>query len=223
MIDRALALRYMGWRGEPDERMSALLDECERELLAAARPRFVWRIFDIARSEGGLSLSGCDFSLFGNDIARHLDGCSKAAITAATLSADTDRLLRRLQLSDSVKGVAADALASVFAEETSEEARRAVLAETEGMSATWCYAAGYGDFPLETARQLLIAVDAERRIGLSCTGSNMLTPQKSIVGVVGLTSRLPPKTAPAEAARAAICARPAVSGTAGADAVERYS
>lgn len=191
MIDRALTLRYMGWRGEPDERLSTLLDECERELLAAARPRFVWRIFDVVRSEDGISLSGCDFSLSGNDIARHLDGCGRAAVTAATLSADTDRLLKRLQLSDSAKGIAADALASVFAEETSEQARRAVLAEADGMSATWCYAAGYGDFPLETARQLIAAVDAERRIGLSCTGSNMLTPQKSVVGVVGLTAKAP--------------------------------
>lgn len=189
MIDRALALRYMGWRGEPDERLTALLDECERELLAAARPRFVWRIFDIVRSEGGISLSECGFSLSGSDIARHLEGCDKAAVTAATLSADTDKLLKRLQLSDIAKGIAADALASVFAEETSEQARRAVLAEMAGCSATWCYAAGYGDFPLETARQLIAVVDAERRIGLSCTGSNMLTPQKSVVGVVGLSRR----------------------------------
>lgn len=191
MIDRALALRYMGCRGEPDERLAALLDECERELLAAARPRFVWRIFDIVRSGGGISLSGCGFSLTGNDIARHLDGCERAAVTAATLSADTDRLIRRLQLSDAAKGIAADALASVLAEETSERARLAVLAEADGLSATWCYAAGYGDFPLETARLLIAAVDAERRIGLSCTASNMLTPQKSVVGVVGLAEKAP--------------------------------
>ena len=88
MISRAEALRYMGVHGEPDERLTALIDECETDLLAAARPRFVWRIFDIVRSEGEISLSGCDFSLIGSDIARHLEGCTKAAVTAATLSAD---------------------------------------------------------------------------------------------------------------------------------------
>ena len=101
MINRTEALRYMGWRGEPDEHISALLNECEAELLKAARPRFVWRVFDIERSEGGITLSGCDFLLAGSDIARHLDGCAKAAVAAATLSADADRLLKRLQLSDS--------------------------------------------------------------------------------------------------------------------------
>lgn len=187
MIGRAEALRYMGVRGEPDERLAALLDECEAELLAAARPRFVWRIFDIERSEGGISLSGCGFSLPGSDIARHLNGCRKAAVTASTLSSDADRLLKRLQLSDGAKAMAADALASVLAEQVSEQARQAVLNEMGGYSATWCYAAGYGDFPLEVMPLLIIAVDAERRIGISCTGSNMITPQKSIVGVVGLS------------------------------------
>ena len=187
MIGRAEALRYMGVRGEPDERLTALLDECETELLAAARPRFVWRIFDIVRSESEISLSGCDFSLIGGDIARHLEGCAKAAVTAATLSADADRLLKRLQLSDGAKAVAADALASVLAEQTSEQARQAVLSEMTGYSATWCYAAGYGDFPLEQAAQLLTAVDASRKIGVTCTSSNMMTPQKSIVGIVGLS------------------------------------
>lgn len=191
MIDRALALRYMGVRGEPDERLSALVDECEEELLKAARPRFVWRVFDIERSEGEISLSGCGFSLLGSDIARHLENCPKAAVIAATLSADVDRLLKRLQLSDSAKAVAADALASVLAEQTSEQARQAVLSEMQGYYATWCYAAGYGDFPLEQAAQLLTAVDAYRKIGVSCTSSKMMTPQKSIVGVVGL-SETPP-------------------------------
>lgn len=187
MINRAEALRYMGVRGDPDERLTALIDECETELLATARPRFVWRIFDIVRSESEISLSGCDFSLVGSDIARHLEGCTKAAVTAATISADADRLLKRLQLSDGAKGMTADALASVLAEQTSELARQAVLDKMTGHSATWCYAAGYGDFPLDQAAQLLTAVDASRKIGVTCTSSNMLTPQKSIVGIVGLS------------------------------------
>lgn len=190
MINRAETLRYMGVRGgsgELDERLTALLDECEAELLKTARPRYVWRIFDIERSEGGISLSGCDFLLVGSDIARHLAGCSKAAITAATLSADVDRLLKRLQLFDTAKAVAADALASVFAEETSEQARQAVLQEMPGYYATWCYASGYGDFPQYQTVQLLTAVDASRKIGINVTSSNIMTPQKSIVGVIGLS------------------------------------
>lgn len=193
MINKAEALRYMGVRGglgelgETGERLSLLLDECETELLKAANPRYIWRIFDIKRSEGGISLLGCDFLLVGNDIARHLDGCEKAAITAATLSAEVDRLLKRLQLFDTAKAVAADALASVLAEETSERARQAVLTEMPGYYATWCYASGYGDFPQFQTVQLLTAVDASRKIGINVTSSNIMTPQKSIVGVVGFS------------------------------------
>lgn len=187
MIDRTLALRYMGWRGEPDERISALMDDCETELLKAVKPRFVWRVFDISRTGSGIELSGCGFTLTGKDIARHLNGCTKAAITAATLSADADKLLKRLQLEDSAKALVADAMASVLAEEVSETAREEILREMNGYSATWCYAAGYGDLPLEITPMLIAAADASRKIGISCTGSNMMTPQKSIAGVIGLS------------------------------------
>lgn len=186
-VRRADALRYMGHLGAPDERMSSLIDECESELLKTARPQFVWRAFDIVREEGAPVLSGCDFSLSGEDIAKHLGGCEKTAVICATLSADTDRLLRRLEVGDSARALITDALASAMTEQVSELAINDVLANMEGFCATWCYGAGYGDFPLETAPLLLSAVDAGRRIGVYCTEGSTMTPRKSIVGVVGLS------------------------------------
>lgn len=187
-INRAEALRYMGHHAEPDERLSAVMDECEAGLLACAAPRYVWRVFDVVRENGELSLSGCDFPLVGEDIAKHIDGCDKAAVLAVTLSASVDRFLKMQTLADGIKGLASDAMASVFVEQVSEQAQREVLAGMSGYSATWCYAAGYGDFPIEILPRLVECVDATRKIGVSCTASNMLTPQKSIVGIVGLST-----------------------------------
>ena len=62
-INRAEALRYMGYTKEPDERISAVIDECERDLIKEARPQFVWRVFNILRTERNLVLSDCDFEL----------------------------------------------------------------------------------------------------------------------------------------------------------------
>ncbi len=36
-INRSEALRYMGYNGEPDERISAQIGECEKALLKEAR------------------------------------------------------------------------------------------------------------------------------------------------------------------------------------------
>ena len=190
-IDRENALRYMGYREAPDERTTALIDKCEERLLKAAVPRCLWRLFDIERepnnSGDGLRLSGCGFALEGKSIREHLEGCSKAAVIVATLSADIDRFLKKEALKDKLTGLILDALASVLVEQTSERGRSEVLEVPDGISGTWIFAAGYGDFPLETNRFLIDCVDAGRRIGVSCTDSYMLIPQKTIVGIMGVS------------------------------------
>lgn len=180
------AFRYMGLRGEPDPSILAETQRCEKRLLEAAKPRYVSRVFDIMRSGNELRFSGCDFTLEGESIARHLEGCSKAAVIAATLSADADRFLKKAALEDGLTGLVSDALASAYVEQVLERARAEVIDST-GMYCTWCFAAGYGDFPPETVRDLIGCADAGRRIGLSVTASNMLTPQKSIAAVAGLS------------------------------------
>lgn len=187
-INRAEALRYMGHHAEPDERLCVVMDECEVGLLACAAPRWVWRVFDLVRENGALFLSGCDFLLVGEDIAGHVDGCDKAAVLAVTLSASVDRFLKMQTLGDGLRGLVSDAMASVLVEQVSGQAQREILAGMSGYNATWCYAAGYGDFPLEILPKLVECADAVRKIGVSCTASNMLTPQKSIVGIVGLST-----------------------------------
>lgn len=185
-INRLEALRYMGYKEQPDERISATIDECERELLKEARPQFVWRVFDVQRSGRTLSLSDCDFPLEGKNIAEHLRGCEKAAVICATLSSDTDRYMKKLDVSDSMKAVITDALANALVEQVAEEARKDVLNNMSGYSTTWLYGAGYGDFPIQSAPLLIASVDAVRKIGVCCTATHMLTPRKTIIGVVGL-------------------------------------
>lgn len=186
-INREDALRYMGFREAPDERTSALIDRCEEQLLNAAKPRYVWRVFDLERSDGELRLSGCGFALEGESVRGHLKDCTKAAVIAATLSADADRFLKKAALEDGLTGLVCDALASAYAEWILEQARAEALERMEGFSGTWVFAAGYGDFPLEAARFLVECVDAGRKIGVSCTDSSMLIPQKTIVGIMGLS------------------------------------
>ncbi len=189
-VDRENALRYMGFKTEPDERMTREIDECEKTLLEFSRPKYVWRAFDIIR-ENGLRLAGCGFELVGADIANHLSGCEKAAVIAGTLGADTDRLIKRLGVGDSLKAVICDALASAYIEQIMEQARREISEQLQ-TSVSWSYAAGYGDFPVDMNSKLVECVDAARKIGLSVTGFGMFTPSKSIVGISGLSDTANP-------------------------------
>lgn len=190
-INRADALRYMGFRGleTVDERTSALVDECEKKLLEAAKPRFVSRVFDIFRDGERLFLGENGVELLGEDIRNHLKSCEKAAVVCSTLSADTDKFLKKQELSDALSGLICDGLASAYAETVSERALSDLLGQMTGYSATWIFAAGYGDFPLAQVSELLALVDAGRKIGVTCLASGMLTPCKTIVGVAGLSEK----------------------------------
>lgn len=184
-INRAEALRYMGYTHEPDERISAVIDQCEQELLKEARPQFVWRVFNIQRSGREIFLSDCDFELEGHDIAEHLRGCDKAAVVCSTLSSSADRFLKKLDVSDSMK-----ALLPTQHSKAARAGQRGGASghhnNMPGYATTWCYGAGYGDFPIECAPLLIASVDAVRKIGVCCTATHMLTPRKTIIGVIGL-------------------------------------
>ena len=49
------------------------------------------------------------------------------------------------------------------------------------------FSPGYADFPLTCQPALLRALEAGKRIGLTVTGANMLSPTKSVTAVIGLS------------------------------------
>lgn len=193
IINRDDAYRYMGIR-EPfsenvDEKTAEVADKCEAELLSAVKPRFTWRVFDIIRNENGIFPEGCDFMLEGESIEKHLEGCEKLAIVCSTLSADCDKFIAKMSVCGALEMLVSDALASAYIEQISENALSDLLEKNAGYSSTWIFGAGYGDFPLEVLPKLIAAADATRKIGVSTTAANTLTPSKSIVGIAGLSKK----------------------------------
>ena len=83
-------LRYMGT--PPDQAgadLRALVEQCAREVISAARPRWAYRVFDLTPEAEGVRLD-CGLLLPGEDLKRHLRGCRRAALFCATLSAQVD-------------------------------------------------------------------------------------------------------------------------------------
>ena len=80
-IDRSEALKYLGCRGGavPADAEADIV-RCERLLLREARPRVVWRRFDLT-ADG--TLAGTGFCPEGKDIRAHLSGCGAAVLMAA--------------------------------------------------------------------------------------------------------------------------------------------
>lgn len=90
-LNRKEAIRYLGGAGiSLNYRMDVLMDECEKEILKTAEPRFLY----VERK------APFDDILLGNDIKKHLEGCHTAVMMCATIGSEIDKLIRISQISD---------------------------------------------------------------------------------------------------------------------------
>lgn len=187
-IDREQALRYMSYKGGAisDTALSEL-EECERKLLETIRPVCVYRVFKIngffpLTLENGLVLEG-------KDLSEHLEGCEYAALFAATVGADVDMLIRRLQITDMAESVMTDALASAAAEQAADLAEEEIRKSLPGKFFTWRYSPGYGDLPLTVQPKLLNVLNAGKTAGIVLQKENMMSPMKSVTAVIGISEK----------------------------------
>lgn len=194
---KAEVLRYLGWRRQNvPEDISGMVDECIALMRDTTEPRHIAREFDIHPAAGGISINGTGLVLPGEDIKRHLSGCGKAVLIAATLGAAADTLIRRWERSDLTRTLTLDACASQLIEEGCDGIERQIRAEASvsGNMITRRYSPGYGDFALEVQPDILGILDAGRRIGLTCTESFILLPRKSVTAVIGIGEDLAEST-----------------------------
>ena len=188
-IDRAEALRYMGFRGqELDSRTLERIDAMRRACLRDAQPDYTWAVYDLERDEKGIRLHGTDVYLTGGDIAKHLDGAKKCALMAATLGHRCDLAVRRLEARSITDAVIYNACTVALIESVSDRCQRELGAKIapEGLYVNGRYSPGYGDFPLDFQKALLSLTGADVRLGITLTEGLLMLPRKSVTAVLGL-------------------------------------
>lgn len=172
-VDQSEALRYLGYSdqeipGELAARIDAAIELCER----VSRPMWAYRVVD---GPGPIA------------------GASAVAFLACTIGFGFDREARRLAASgeEAVEAVVFDAAGSSLVEACADacelEVHRAAAAE--GLFAGQRMSPGYGDLPLAFSDDIVRALDAGKRLGVSLTESGLLVPQKSVTALVGLFER----------------------------------
>lgn len=184
--------RYLGYHGQlPDSVTAETTKRCAEKLRAAMRPRMLYAEFPLSFQPGGVRLDSCGLSLPGRDIAAHLEGCGKAVLFCATLSVQTDRLIRSTQIVDMTAGLVMDCCATAAIEQLCDDGEIVIKKSYAGSYFTSRYSPGYGDLPLEIQNDFLNVLDAPRKIGLCATDSSILVPRKSVTAILGI-SAVPP-------------------------------
>ena len=177
MVDGEL-LRYLGYRGQDmTDELEVRINEVATRCDDVARPMAVWRSFPPE-----------SLRLPGDDIARHLAGAIEVVLMAVTLGHGVDRELRRLSMTDALEQVIFDAAATAAVERLADatEARIRAEAAERGLFCSWRFSPGYGDLPLDVQPEVLARLNAARRLGITCTPSNLMVPTKSVTAIVGV-------------------------------------
>ena len=185
-ISKSEAARYMGIRIVPDDMTAELLDRYEKIVRSRLKPIYVYREAEVKFSAEGIYLSGLSVPLTGKSIAKLLQGCDRAVVLAATVSAEADRLIREISVTDMAAAVVTDALCSAAIEQLCDRAEIEIFGDILKEQRTYRFSPGYGDLPIELQTYLLTYLNAQRRIGLSCTDSYLLTPTKSVTAIIGI-------------------------------------
>ena len=181
------AARYMGVRGDIDNSVYELLNRADKLVRETLEPKYVYRETSAAVTEDGVKLECMDTPLTGKDIVSHLSGCKRVVLLAVTLSAGADKLIRQYAVTDLAFSLALDCVCSAAVEQICEKAEEEIFAVTDAPYRTWRFSPGYGDLPLDLQGELLYALNAQRRIGLTATENSLLIPSKSVTAVIGIS------------------------------------
>lgn len=176
LIERTL--RYLGWHGALDDPMRQLLDSCAQEV-RTLRPSFAHARFSL--SHDPLRLSEAGIVLPSAQLDRSFRMCDACEVVGITLGAEAERLVRYYALIDMARMSVLDAMLSAWVEECCDESERQIITETR--TARLC--PGYGDIPLALNEPLGAALSLPR-IGLYVKAGGALSPQKSMIGLIGI-------------------------------------
>ncbi len=175
-------LRYMGTGAERGDALTALIDECLKEVKDALRIRGVMRTTDVATDAPSIRFSFCEIE--SASLSKNLAGCSSAVLFAVTAGAGIDRLISKYSAVSPSRALVIDAVASAAVEGAANKLNAEVKARYGKTKPR--FSPGFGDLPLSFQRDLLSFTDAGRRAGVLLTESMMLTPMKSTTAIIGI-------------------------------------
>jgi len=179
-------LRYLGYHGtDAGEQIAAQIKQVSEETAAALNAKNVFGIWDCHAEADTVSLG--EVKIKSQNLARHLNGCNKAVIFAATLGTEADTLIRKYSAMDMEKALIAQAVCAVMIEDycdtvVCQAAQSPLLKDLYPVAR---FSPGYGDFDISWQKDVLKLLDCEKQIALTLTDGYMLIPSKSVTAIVG--------------------------------------
>lgn len=167
---KELTLKYLGYKNqEINEELNKVIDEMIEEIKNISLFKITYGEFN--RNE--LDLKEKAYNKFIGD-------CNKVILVASTLGSEVDKRILYYSKFDQTKSVILDAAGSAYIEILSD-----LESEKWGYSnLSYRFAPGYQGTSVDKIRDISRLLDANKKIGISILESNLIVPQKSLVGLM---------------------------------------
>ena len=190
-ISRKEVRRYLGYGiQDGDDAVNGLIEECIKELTAAATCKSVSRAFPLTL----LPEEEIDFTVFqtkSRHLSKNLKDCSQVILFAATLGTGVDVLLHKYTKLQMSKAVTMQAAAAAMIEEFCDQENLKLKQEYEarGLYLRPRFSPGYGDFALECQKDITAVLETSKRVGIMLTDSLLMTPSNSVTAIMGVSEK----------------------------------
>lgn len=193
-IPKDEVLRYLGYKEQKqtiDKSLDELIDSVIEEGKELIDAKFVYNKYYIEHREDGVYIDGTKLVLTGNDIKEHLENSDECVLMAVTVGNMIEQRIKLYQKVNLTKALILDSCATTAVEEICDIIEEKVKSEAakDNLGITFRYSPGYGDLPLETQKNLVSTLNAERLIGLTVSPHFLLFPRKSVTAIIGLVSK----------------------------------
>lgn len=177
------ALKYMNFRGVPDEEQLKLIESAMMEIKQVARPACLHTFYNLHKTEDGVYFIDAKLDLDYKSTRGLFDkGQSELlCILVSTIGPGVDKRIAKYKDTEPSRMVLLDACASSYVEEITDEYQYKLALKDE----TFRYAPGYGDVPLTMQREIFDLMPQISRIGIELDETNFMHPFKSMTGLIG--------------------------------------
>lgn len=179
------ALKYLGYDKKQilSEEMEQLIDSCIQEVKETAQPGIFCRLFTLGQNPLRIEETGDEIP--GEQMKELLENCDQCLLIGCTLGISIERKIKYYAKIDMTKAAIMDAVSSAYLEDVCDE-----YEEKLGyVNRTYRACPGYGDFPLEFNRRIAQILDIHKNLAVTITPDNLLIPQKSMLGLIGIGNK----------------------------------
>jgi len=182
--------RYLGYSlsSPPDAVTADLIHSSTTEMHRIIKPQAVYDTFELRQPQQDVLNFSSVIQIKSRDLACNMEGCSRAVLFAATIGAQADALIRRMQVLNSVKAAVMQSCGAMFIESFCDSLNKMITAQaaSEGSTTKPRFSPGYGDVPLSVQKQFFTVLPCIK-IGLTLTDALIMAPEKSVTAFIGIT------------------------------------